>query len=88
MTNEEIFLQSTIKKVSGVRFGTDKIQCKVSGFSLYHPDYGFMGFGDINKYGIKYPYAPSGGRNALNSIKESGLLNYDCINWVKPCSMI
>ncbi|NFA43914.1 hypothetical protein EXM65_15400 [Clostridium botulinum] len=79
MNNKEIFLQSKIKKVSSVRFGNDKIQCKVSGF---------MGFGDINKYGIKYPYAPSGGRNALKIIKESGLLNYDCINWVKPCSMI
>lgn len=89
MNNERIFKQSFITSVKGVRFGNNKIQCETKGAALYHPNYGYLSFGNnIDENGIELPYIPAGGRKVLKEIKASGLLDYKCIRWIKPCKAI
>lgn len=78
-----------IKSLKGLRFGNSKIQYERKGFALYHPDLGFLSFGEKDKYGFYKIYSPEGGRKVLEKIiSEGGLTDYNNIVWVKPISKI
>lgn len=86
MNKEEITSQLQIKKVNGLKFGTNKAYCKPNGYALYHIELGFVGLGNRNEeYNINLPYLPCGGRSALKEIIEAGgLTNYNEVVWIKP----
>lgn len=86
MTNDKILKELKIKNLKGFKFGNNIIQCEITGFALYHVEYGFLSFGTNTdkKYKIDLPYNPSGGRKVLQEILKTGLTDYNNIKWVKP----
>jgi hypothetical protein len=74
--------QLTITKINGLRFAFPGGYVMESGYSLQHPKLGFLKFTADQSF---VPYCPKGGRKALQSILDAGgLLDFECIEWVKP----
>lgn len=61
-----------IKRLKGVKFGTDRIARVVTGYALYEEGKGYIAFSsDRDEFGILAPYIPCGGKRALQSIELS-----------------
>lgn len=74
-----------IKNLKCVRFGNELIQCETKGYSIYHPEMGFMQLAEnYDPYGVQLPYNPLGGRKVLKSFLETWDINkFKEAQWIK-----
>ncbi|QSF43509.1 hypothetical protein [Paenibacillus tianjinensis] len=80
-TTEQINSELQIVKLSGQKFAVTKNSYTMpSGFALYHPVFGFLGFADSIA-----PYQPGGGKKSLQSILSGGgFWTFEGMKWWKP----
>ena len=66
-----------IKRLKGVKFGTDRIARVVTGYALYEEGKGYIAFSSDT-------YIPCGGKRALQSILDAGgFCSFDGMEYVQ-----
>ncbi|MHC1722503.1 MAG: hypothetical protein AB9836_04775 [Aminipila sp.] len=73
-----------IVKINGLKFGTKQLYVITEGYALYEDEKGFIAFSnDRDKFGILAPYAPHGGKMALQNILDAGgFVSFDGMEYV------
>lgn len=83
-TNETKAINNKLEiiKLEGQKFKVPSGYIMPTGFTLYHPEFGYFSFdGDI-------PYIPSGGRKTLKSILGAGgMLDFNNSFWLKEMKL-
>ncbi len=81
-TTKQLNAKLQIVRLDGLKFKAPLGTASTRGWGLYIEGKGYLKFKHDNDY---VPYAPCGGRKALESILAAGgLLNYDCIEFINP----
>lgn len=82
-TTKQLNARLQIVRLDGLQFKAPLGLASVKGWGLYIEGMGYLKFkSDTNSY---VPYAPCGGRNALECILAAGgLINYDNIEFINP----
>ena len=80
-------MELKIKSTKGYKFVKDNVlmEC-LGGLGLFSPSKGFVSF-DTDKYGIKIPYTPLGGRKALKEIINDLNKKIDTLEFAKPINL-
>lgn len=82
-TTKQLNAQLQIVRLDGLQFKAPLGLASVKGWGLYIEGKGYLKFKSDTKSYV--PYAPCGGRKALESILAAGgLLNYDNIEFINP----
>lgn len=82
-TTKQLNAQLLIVRLDGLQFKAPLGLASVKGWGLYIEGKGYLKFKSDTKSYV--PYAPCGGRKALESILAAGgLLNYDNIEFINP----
>lgn len=85
MTIQEINSNLQIVKIDGKKFGNKDAYIQPKGYAFFCGGLGYLTFIDDYKKGFpKKPYAPNGGKNALQEILDcGGFLDYEGIEWIQ-----
>lgn len=82
-TTKQLNARLQIVRLDGLQFKAPLGLASVKGWGLYIEGMGYLKFRSDSKSFV--PYAPCGGRKALESILAAGgLLNYDNIEFINP----
>lgn len=86
MTNEMITKNLQIVSLKGIKFSSPskQITVELKGYAFYNKDFGYLSFksDNIGKL-VNVPYAPKGGKKALQEILNAGgFTSYDDIEWI------